>query len=387
MKRRVLFVDDDPNALSGFQRALRGRFEIDIAHGAQHGLQALTAGMPYAVVVSDMRMPVMNGIQFLQRAREVAPETVRMMLTGNADLDTAMEALNEGCIFQFLCKPCPQPLLAKALAAGAAQYDLIVGERELLEKTLRGSVKVLTDVLALVNPLAFSRAMRVAEIVRQIASRTQWQDAWKFELAALLSQLGCVTLAPETQEAMYRQQPLNDVDQQRVAAHPQVARDLIAHVPRLGEVAEMIARQREVYKTVDAPQGEPARDQVTAGARMLRVALDLDAMLVDNVAYEDALARLRASEGLYDPGLLLALGGLEELSHVGHEMTRVAVDDLSLGMVLQEDVRTTNGLLLIARGQTITNALLQRLANFTRINAVSGGEVSVRLPAASSSIN
>lgn len=384
MKKRVLFVDDDPNALSGFQRAMRGRFEVEIAHGAQHGLQALTAGEPYAVVVSDMRMPVMNGIQFLRRAREVAPDTVRMMLTGNADLDTAMEALNEGSIFQFLCKPCPQPLLAKALAAGAAQYDLIVSERELLEKTLRGSVKVLTDVLSLVNPLAFGRAMRVAEIVRQLASRTSWPDAWKFELAGMLSQLGCVTLAPETLEAMYRNQPLGEADQQRVAAHPQVARDLIAHVPRLGEVAEMIARQRETYKPADAAQGEPPRDQVTAGARMLRLALDLDAMLVDGLPYEEALARLRANEGLYDPGLLLALASLE-LSHVGQEMTRVSVEELDLGMVMQEDVRTTNGLLLVARGQTITPALLQRLANFTRINAVSG-EVSVRLPASTAQL-
>src|SRR6266545_5472783 len=139
---RILFVDDDPNALAGFQRALKGQFEIEIAQGSQHGLNALATRPPYAVIVSDMRMPVMNGVKFLHRVQEVAPDTVRIMLTGNADLQTAIDAVNESSVFQFLCKPCPPGQLAKTLAAGVAHYELICRERELLEKTLQGSVKV-----------------------------------------------------------------------------------------------------------------------------------------------------------------------------------------------------------------------------------------------------
>ncbi|NIQ03497.1 MAG: response regulator, partial [Nitrospinaceae bacterium] len=94
----------------------------------------------FAVVVSDMRMPDMDGIQFLSRVREHYPQTVRMMLTGYADVKTAMNAVNEGNIFRFMTKPCPPEVFEKVLSAGIEQYRLITAERDLLERTLKGSV-------------------------------------------------------------------------------------------------------------------------------------------------------------------------------------------------------------------------------------------------------
>jgi response regulator RpfG family c-di-GMP phosphodiesterase len=372
---RLLFVDDDPNALAGFQRALKDHFEVEVAQGSQHGLSALATRPPYAVVIADMRMPVMNGVQFLRRVYEVAPDTVRIMLTGNADLQTAIDAVNEGFIFQFLCKPCPTPQLTKTLAAGVAHYDLICRERELLEKTLQGSVKVLTELLSLVNPAAFGRAMRMADTVRQMAAATPWRDAWKFEMAAMLSQLGCITLTAEMLEAVRTGVLLSAVDRARVDAHPLVARDLIAHIPRLGEVAEMIARQREPYQ---AKTGiGDARDLITAGARMLHLALDLDAVLSAGVSHDDAVAQLAARDGEYDPALLHAIR-THAVSSTRKRTARVPLDALEPGMVMEQELRTGAGLLLAAKGQTMTPALLQRIQNFLRISAI-WGEVQVTL--------
>ena len=150
----------------------------------------------------------MDGIQFLSRVRHVAPDSVRMMLTGNADLQTAVDAVNEGSIFRLLTKPCDQDTLANALAAGIRQFQLITVERELLEKTLRGSIKVLSEILELINPEAFGRSSRIVRYVKEIASRMEVPDLWQMETAAALSQIGCVILPQTALQKLYQGQEL-----------------------------------------------------------------------------------------------------------------------------------------------------------------------------------
>src|SRR5690349_3314098 len=145
--KKILLVDDEPNLLSALQRGLRRQFTVETACGGSAGLTILEKWQDFAVVVADMQMPEMNGVQFLAKVRESAPDIVRMMLTGNADQATAMEAVNQGNIFRFLNKPCTVDRLADALNAGVRQHQLITAERDLLENTLRGSIKVLTDIL------------------------------------------------------------------------------------------------------------------------------------------------------------------------------------------------------------------------------------------------
>jgi hypothetical protein len=306
---------------------------------------------------------------------------VRIMLTGNADLQTAIDAVNTGCIFQFLCKPLPPVQLAKTLTAAAVHHELICNERELREKTLHGSVKVLTDLLSLINPLAFGRAMRVADTVRQLAATVAPHEAWQFELAAMLSQLGCITLPPALLEAVANSRPVSDEDRARFERHPWIARELIAHIPRLDEVAEMIARQQERHGAKGAPADGVPSDLATLGARMLRLALDLDALTSTGLSEDDAIARLEHQRGNYDPRLLLVLNRNAATRAVDARQTaRVALADLQIGMELQEDIRTGSGLLLISKGQTVTAPLQQRIGNFLRLNAVFG-TVRVLVPA------
>jgi CheY-like chemotaxis protein len=155
MNERVLCVDDDPNVLAGYQRGLRKQWHLETASSGQAALGLLETQGPYAVIVADMQMPGMNGVELLTRARTLAPDTVRIMLTGNADQKTAVEAVNEGHVFRFLNKPCSAEMLALVLDAAVRQYRLVVAERELLEKTLSGSVKILTEILSLQDPRTF----------------------------------------------------------------------------------------------------------------------------------------------------------------------------------------------------------------------------------------
>jgi DNA-binding NtrC family response regulator len=148
MAEKILLVDDDSNILDGYRRSLGREFLMETAQGGEPALALAAKNGPYAVVVSDMRMPGIDGIQLLSRIKALAPDTIRVMLTGNADMETAINAINEGSIFRFLNKPCSKESMAKTLTAALVQYRLVTAEKQLLEQTLSGSLQVLTEVLS-----------------------------------------------------------------------------------------------------------------------------------------------------------------------------------------------------------------------------------------------
>src|SRR5437016_3260816 len=188
MSVKILCVDDEANVLEACQRNLRKRFSIDTALGGEPALALMASQGPYAVVVADMQMPGMDGVQFLTRVRQQAPDTVRIMLTGNADQQTAVAAVNQGQIYQFLNKPCPPEMLALALENGIKQYRLITAERELLENTLNGCIKMLTEVLGSAEPHSFGRGEVLRDYMRAFAEHLKITQTWDLELAAMLSQ-------------------------------------------------------------------------------------------------------------------------------------------------------------------------------------------------------
>lgn len=272
MGDKILFVDDEPAFLTGYELMLSPHFEVDTAVGGEQGLAAIHDHGPYAVVVSDMRMPGMNGVQFLVRVRQAAPDAIRMILTGCADLCAAMDAVNEGNIFRFLAKPCKPDVLTNAITSGLVQYRLVTAEKDLLENTLMGSIKVLTDVLAAVNPEAFGKSIRITRCVRHLVAKFHLPSSWCFEAAAMLSQLGCIMLDPELIQAAYVDTHLSAEARVRFEAHPSAAKDLLANVRRLEPVAWMISQQLTREPPRNAPQvpGLPAAILVI-GAKMLRV--------------------------------------------------------------------------------------------------------------------
>jgi CheY-like chemotaxis protein len=358
MLRRILCVDDEPNVLHAIERQFHKRFEITTALGPDPGLQEIAERGPFAVVVSDLRMPGMNGVQFLARVRQISPDSVRIMLTGEADFSAAIEAVNQGHIFQFLSKPCPAEMLGRALDAALEQHALIMAERELLERTLTGSVEVLSEILSLVNPPAFGRTLRIRRYVAHIATALGLPNRWQYELAAMLSQIGCVTVPSEILDKIHSAQPLDDNEKSIFASHSAVAHDLLVKIPRLELVANMVAAQR------NAGNATNGSDPVGIGAGLLRVAADFDEQIMRGGEIHAVLSKMRAG-GRYNP---LYLSSLQEV-HVEQaeaEARAINVAELRKGMLVNADVFSTKGLLLMAKGQEVTEATIARLMNCKR---------------------
>ena len=135
MKAKILFVDDDASLLASYRRQLRKQYSIETALGGREALELIEQNGPYSVIVSDFRMPFMDGIEFLARVRAIAPDTVRIMLTGSADMQAAIQAVNEGNIFRFLTKPCSVDVLGESLDTGIEQYQQVTREHEYNEKS------------------------------------------------------------------------------------------------------------------------------------------------------------------------------------------------------------------------------------------------------------
>ena len=358
MIEKILFVDDETAVLDGYKRVLYKDFQIETAASGSEAMAAFTKNGHFAVVVSDMRMPGMDGVQLLSRVRELSPDTVRVMLTGHADIQSAMNAVNEGNIFRFLTKPCEAAVLKKTLTTALMQYRLITAEKELLENTLMGSIKVLTDVLSLANPAAFGRSVRIRRYVEHIVSKLQLESPWKYEVAAMLSQLGCITLDTEIIESAYCGKKLSLEEQTRFDVHPTIARDLLRNIPRMEGIAWMISQQQ--YLVPDHETEMP--EQMRLGAAILRLAIAFDNMKIQGLSDREAIVELQHGNK-FEQRLLDILG---TIAPVSCDMVTRAVDimDLKAGMILQEEIRTKTGLLLVGKGQEVTYPLLVRLKNF-----------------------
>lgn len=363
-KPRILCVDDEPQVLEGLTLNLRRHFEIETATSGALGLEILAREPTLAVVMSDMRMPGMDGAAFLAQARQVLPDAVRVLLTGQAEISSAIAAINEGQIFRFLTKPCPPPALLSAINAAVEQHRLITSERVLLEQTLHGSIKALTDVLALVSPAAFGRATRIKQLVSELAEQLSLRERWQVEVAAMLSQLGYITLPPDTAERLYYGRAVSAEEQQLVARLPTLTEELVGNIPRLEAVQAILKSYTKSYSADAAPTNDPKKQVVTVGAQVLHVAIDFDTLETAEAGSADlALDTLRARAGKYAPHVLEALASVRG-THRNVTIHEIARRDLLVGMILVEDVTLSNGVLLVARGYEVTERFLERLRNF-----------------------
>jgi len=190
-----------------------------------------------------------------------------------------------------------------------------------------------------------------------MAERLGLADCWQYELAAMLSQIGCVTVPPDLLDKLSSGSPLNKEEAEIFASQSRVGHDLLAKIPRLEAVSEMVARQRS-----SCPVEEGTHDPVRIGAHLLRIALDFDEQMVRGGQFETVLAEmLRRRE--YSPLFVAALEQVQ-VEEAKREIRVVRLAQLKTHMIVNADVFSRNGLLLLAKGQEVTDSVLARLSAF-----------------------
>jgi len=360
---RVVCVDDEPQVLSGLSLHLRRRYEVETATSGAAALELLARQPPAAVVISDMRMPGMNGAELLAKASSSHPHTTRILLTGHAEVDAAIAAVNRGSVFRFLVKPCPPPELLGAVEAAVELHRTTVAEQSLLEQTLLGSIKMLTEVMAITNPVSFGRAQRIKQHVSALCDKLELGERWQVEVAAMLSQLSTFTLPAETLEKVYYGATLSAEEQAMLDRAPDVTEQLLSHVPRLESVRDILAAYPKPYKKQDT---ELTHEQANLqrAAQILRLAVDFDTLEAQGLSSGMALTSLKGRADQYQPAILSAFLSLFGERKEGDKIRDISVAALRSGMVLAADVKMATGTLFVARGYEITPAFLERIRNF-----------------------
>ncbi|HEV7755192.1 MAG TPA: HD domain-containing phosphohydrolase [Mycobacteriales bacterium] len=365
---RVLCVDDEPYVLDGLQRSLRARYDIVTTTEPAEALARLAEdGNGFAVIISDMRMPQLTGVEVLERAKTVAPDTTRVLLTGDADIHGAMAAINQGHVFRFLLKPCPPLDLEATVRAAAEQHRLVHAERELLEATLKGSVDALMDTLGMAQPALFSRAGRLRRLAGNLCEKLAVPDAWQVEVAAQMGEIGAITLPPSVIPALEGGTPATEAEALMIARLPGLADSLLARIPRLEAVREIVRHQLPTDRNPVTPLAAAAPE----GARLLQAVREYDALVWRGMPADLAVAALSARK-IHSREVLVALAEVGGMRLPSEAVREIDVEGLAVGQELADDLYSAKGLMLVGRGQVITERLLVRVRNYEMTTGLQG---------------
>jgi response regulator RpfG family c-di-GMP phosphodiesterase len=364
MSARILLVDDEPSILEAYKRSLRNHFTLVTANSGSEALDILASEEAFAVIVSDMKMPQMNGIELLSTVKDKYPNIVRLLLTGNADQETAVLAINTSDVFQFLQKPCQAEQMIAAIEKALDHHRLLALEQNLLESTVHGSILALVEVLSLTSPKIFGHAEVVKKYASICGEALGLPKLWELESAALLGQIGAVTLLENTIDKITRGTPLSEDEKRAYKKCPEIGAQLISKIPRLENVSEIIRYQNKGYDGSGLPENNVSGENIPIGARVLRATFDLVASEASGLSSEEALSKISSRSELYDPEVLNVL---KQTIGSDHTLVMVSITVLQLekGMTVATDIEAFDGTLLVKKGQTVTESMLERLINFS----------------------
>jgi response regulator RpfG family c-di-GMP phosphodiesterase len=371
----ILLVDDESRVLSSFSREL---FEMDICHvltapNAEVGLELVKTTPEISAIFSDYYMPGMDGVTFLAEVRKINPDITRVIITGAAGLEMAIDSVNIGQIFRFLIKPCPSEVFIQTVQDAIRQHQLITGERVLLNKTLNGAVKTLIDVLALFSPEVFAQTSRLRDLAHQMAPYMEKEPQWEIELAALLCQIGCVTVPREILDKHLHGETLNAAETGMIKDIPETGRLLLGNIPRLERISEAIFYQKTPFQKQTSITATSVQPKVPRVSYLLNMLLTYDQCLMKLNDPVQAFQAVQKDANLFDPELLQIFRDkilkLEDLIKSGKfkpisEEDQIPIPDLVIGSMLSRNVLDTDNRMVVARGTVISAVLRMRLINY-----------------------
>jgi response regulator RpfG family c-di-GMP phosphodiesterase len=407
MAETILFLDDEQNVLNALRRVFRDEgHTVILTMDPQEAKDRLSAEK-IAVVVSDQRMPTVTGIQFLEEAKAVSPHTIRILLTGHADANIAMDAINRGAVYRFLLKPWDDDELRSVLRQSADRYALVMENLRLTELTLRqnrelqglneslegkvrertrevgelnkrleksflGSVRVMAGLTEVHSSVIGSHSRRVATLSKGMARKMglPGEEIGQVEVAALLHDVGKTMMPPAlVNKAEYA---LKADEREGLKRHPIAGEALVRMVPNMDAAARMVRHHHERFYGGGFPDRLKGKE-IPLGSRIIAVADAYDNALNIRTGYQSnqperifELMRARAPAE-FDPEALEALGlYLREGDRIAQEAAEIEIKDVDLrgGMRISRDIRNLRGVLLAPAGTILTDAVIATLRDY-----------------------
>lgn len=372
---RILCVDDEPKILEGLERTLGMDHDVTTALSGAEALAIIQDEQePFALTISDMRMPGMDGATYLAAAAELSPDTIRVLLTGYSETEAAIRAINHGRIFRFLTKPCDADALETTVQDAWRQHCLLTAEKQLLQKTLYSCIKVLTELLSMANPVAFNHGCHIAQLLLVVGESLDLKEVWEVEMAVMLLHLGYVGMTPELLQRSYAGEKLTKQEQGLITGAPGMAHSLLQGIPRIEVVLGMVAAVGVPAACPKKEAGKSPRSRVRWGAHIIQT-LERAAQLFPMSGSAEAVAKVLEKEGHYHERVVQAVARAEfpaALQRVSGSVKRDLrpvvkrqASQLKNGMTLAQDAVSPGGVLFIRAGQEITETvskLLRRMA-------------------------
>jgi putative two-component system response regulator len=317
-KPRVLFVDDEPAVLDSLRRSVRREFAADVASNADHGLDCLRRGGPYCIVVSDMRMPGMEGAEFLATVRTISPESVRVMLTGCDEMEVAVRAVNDGRIFKFLSKPVPTEVLLECLRTCMAHYREEREQKQVMASTIHaleqldiGTLTAFARAIDANSPWTAGHSERVTAMALRIAHRMGLpaKDLQIVHRGALLHDIGKIGTPPAILDKPGK---LEDWENEIMQNHVRVGIRILEPIDCFRDMLCVVAQHHERLDGSGYPAGLKG-EQISLHARIVAIADAYDALTSDRpyrkgVPQEQAIELLKENSGTqFDPQVVEAL--------------------------------------------------------------------------------
>lgn len=410
----LLCVDDEPNILSSLRRLFRAKgYRVLTAESGAAGL-AVLAQENVDLVISDMRMPEMDGAQFLEQVRAKWPEVVRLLLTGYSDITSVMAAINRGEIYRYITKPWDdndilllvrhalerralellaarqneelkelnQSLEAKVAARTAelqASRDSIMAAHEKLKTNFITTIKILSSMIEMRGGNLAGHSRRVAELSRKIATKLglDAKETQEIFIAALLHDIGKIGFSDELLAL-----PVNMMAGDMLGAfrrHPARAQQLLMPLEDLRGAAAIVRAHMERFDGAGFPDGLSGFN-IPLGARIVALASDFDnlqlgALVQRKVLPEDAKKIIYDSAGKrYDPtvvGAFRAVMDGDPVEQIRDQATLAKY--LKPGMVLSRDLVSPEGFMLLSADHVLDERMVQQVQDFeskndTRLN-------------------
>jgi DNA-binding response OmpR family regulator len=361
----IMAVDDNPANLKLLEGMLRQQgYQVRSFPRGRLAL-ASAAENPPELILLDINMPEMTGYEVCERLKsnEKLARIPVIFLSALGEAADKVKAFQSGGV-DYVTKPFQFEEVQARVETHIKLQRAQQVEHDLLEKTLSGAVRALTELVHLTAPALALRSEAIRNIVAHIVQKMAIAESWQFELAATLSLIGCITLPDEVFEKAYRRQDLTEEEDRMFRAHPGNGAHLLSNIPRLEAVTEMIRGQQM------SKGNGPTRSTAESGARMLEIAVELDRWMFGGMPFTSALEQLKTTPERFDRTMLEALGDYET-PKVSSEIEQAWVQDLRVSMIVAEDVLTKDGKMTIVRkGATLTQTLIERIGNFRKLRGV-----------------